>query len=132
IPMIRAMVSTYFLSGEHRPYCRDRVGDFAGRLRIDAATMAYYRQWLRGPYEWLEELLSQRDWLVGDGFSVADAYAFVAVRQAISLAINLNDLQAVDAFRRKVQMRPSVQAIEGSTIDSLLPKILNSLNQISL
>jgi hypothetical protein len=32
ILMIRAMVSTYFLGGEHRPYCRDRVGDFAGRL----------------------------------------------------------------------------------------------------
>ncbi|MCD5997320.1 hypothetical protein KDX38_27565, partial [Pseudomonas sp. CDFA 602] len=32
-PDERAMVSTYFLSGEHRPYYRDRVGDFAGRLR---------------------------------------------------------------------------------------------------
>lgn len=34
ILMIRAMVSTYFLSGEHRPYYRDRVGDFVGLLLV--------------------------------------------------------------------------------------------------
>lgn len=103
-----------------------KANSFLLRPRIDAATVAYYRQWLRGPYEWLEEQLSQRDWLVGDGFTVADAYAYVAVRQAISLAINLNDLQAVEAFRRKMQMRASVQATEAPSFCSLLPKCLKA------
>ncbi|WP_050585719.1 glutathione binding-like protein [Pseudomonas syringae USA007] len=91
-----------------------KANSFLLNPRIDAATVAYYRQWLRGPYEWLEEQLCKGDWLVGDSFTVADAYAFVAVRQAIGLAINLNDLQAVDAFLKKMRTRASVQAIEAS------------------
>ncbi|MEE4149809.1 glutathione S-transferase N-terminal domain-containing protein [Pseudomonas viridiflava] len=80
--------------------------------RIDATAVAYYRQWLRGPYEWLDDQLSKNEWLMGNCYTVADAYAFVAVRQAISLSINLDDLLGIQAFRNKMQGRPSVHATE--------------------
>jgi glutathione S-transferase len=103
-----------------------KANSFLLNPRIDAATIDYYRQWLRGPYEWLEEQLSRAEWLLGDCFTVADAYAFVAVRQAIRLAINLKDLQAIEAFRNKVQVRASVQAIDASALHSLPLKSLKA------
>ncbi|MCD5978231.1 glutathione binding-like protein [Pseudomonas quasicaspiana] len=100
-----------------------KANSFLLNPRIDEATVAFYRQWLRGPYEWLEEQLSKAGWLVGDRFTVADAYAYVAVQQAMKLAINLSDLQAVDAYRIKIQGRESVRATETSVLHSLYCRV---------
>ncbi|MCV4276072.1 glutathione S-transferase N-terminal domain-containing protein [Pseudomonas capsici] len=89
-----------------------KANSFLLNPRIDAAAVAYYRQWLRGPYEWLDEQLAKSEWIMGSCFTIVDAYAFVAVGQAISLAINLDDLLGVQAFRKKMQGRASVQATE--------------------
>lgn len=87
-----------------------KANSFLLSPRIDTTTAAYYRQWLRGPYEWLDEQLCRGDWLMGHHFTVADAYAFVAVQHAIHLNINLSDLQAIDRFMEHMQRRSSVQA----------------------
>ncbi|MBA1229814.1 glutathione transferase GstA [Pseudomonas viridiflava] len=87
-----------------------KANSFLLNPRIDAATAAYYRQWLRGPYEWLDDQLSKAQWLLGDDFTVADIYAFVAVQQAVHLNINVNDLHAIDRFLEQIRRRASVQA----------------------
>jgi len=111
---IRLMENLNFIATEMH-----KANSFLLCPRIDAAVVAYYRQWLRGPYEWLEEQLSKSEWLMGSCYTVADAYAFVAVRQAISLSINLDDLSGVEAFSKKMQGRASVQATESSVLYEL-------------
>ncbi|RMO86072.1 hypothetical protein ALQ33_02134, partial [Pseudomonas syringae pv. philadelphi] len=77
---------------------------------LDQPTKSFYRQWLRGPYELVDQHLSIMPWMLKDPFTVADIYTFVVVRMARSLGINLNELHAIDAFMARMQTRPSVIA----------------------
>ncbi|MBX8487340.1 glutathione binding-like protein [Pseudomonas cichorii] len=104
---IRFMEALNFIATEMH-----KANSFLLSPRIDDATAVYYRQWLRGPYEWLDQQLSTTQWITGDSFTAADAYAYFAIRQARHLGINLGDLPAVDAFMDKIQARSSVQAVQ--------------------
>ena len=71
---------------------------------------AIFRQRLRGRYEYIEQQLEGRDYLMGADFSVADAYLFTVTRWAGFAGVSLDGLPRVAAYMARVQARPAVQA----------------------
>lgn len=71
---------------------------------------AAYRKKLRGLYELIDRQLSATGWLIGDQFTVADAYLFVMVNLSPFIQLDLSGLEAVAKFKASVLSRPSVQA----------------------
>lgn len=56
----------------------------------------------------IEDKLSG-DWLMGDKFTVADAYLFVILRWARTLHLDLSSLPHLLAFKARMEARPGVQ-----------------------
>jgi glutathione S-transferase len=56
----------------------------------------------------LEARLASREWLVGDRFSVADAYAFTIVRWAPMIGMSLKAFPHLQAYLQRVAARPAV------------------------
>lgn len=61
-------------------------------------------------FDVIERHLAQHDHLVGERFTVADAYLFVTTNWAGYLGIGLERWPAINAFRARVASRPAVQA----------------------
>lgn len=62
-------------------------------------------------FGFLSTSLEGKDWLVGDDFSVADAYALFALRAWERMAkIEPAEWPALAAYRRRIESRPSVRA----------------------
>jgi glutathione S-transferase len=66
--------------------------------------------YLHKRYAFIEKRLANHDWLVGERFSVADAYLFTLTRWAEALQVDLADFPHLLAFQRRVAQRPAVQA----------------------
>lgn len=60
-------------------------------------------------FAYLEQLLTGKDFLTGDTFTVADAYLFTVLTWAGHLKIDLSAFQRLQAYITRVAMRPSVQ-----------------------
>ena len=58
----------------------------------------------------IEQRLSQHQYLVGDAFTIADAYLFTVTRWADAVKFDLSDFPNVRAFQTRVSARPAVQA----------------------
>jgi glutathione S-transferase len=58
----------------------------------------------------LDTLLAGRSFLAGDGFTVADAYAFTILRWAPMLGMSLKPYPHIDAYLQRVAARPAVHA----------------------
>lgn len=71
---------------------------------------AVYRQRLAGRYQWVNEQLEGKAYLMGEQFSVADAYLFTVTNWAPRVGIDLTGLAHVQAFMARVAARPAVQA----------------------
>ena len=71
---------------------------------------AVYRKRLRGRYEYLNQQLEGKSFVMGDAFSVPDAYLFTVTNWAKSVGVDITDLQNVQAFMTRVAARPAVQA----------------------
>jgi glutathione S-transferase len=71
---------------------------------------AIFRQKLRGRYEYLEQQLEGRDFLMGADFTVADAYLFTVTRWAGFAGVQLDGLPRVAAYMQRIEARPAVQA----------------------
>ena len=67
------------------------------------------KEYLRKRYRLLEERLSQHPWLVGDRFTVADAYLFTVTNWARHVALDLSEFPALLDFQKRVAERPAVQ-----------------------
>src|ERR1035437_44810 len=67
-----------------------------------------YRKKLRGFYELIDRQLSATGWLIGDQFTVADAYLFVMVNLSSFIQLDLNGLDAMAKFKSSMLSRPSV------------------------
>lgn len=59
---------------------------------------------------WLDNLLASRPYLLGDGYSVADAYAFTVLGWSKWVNLDLSKYAHVTAFMDRVSARPAVQA----------------------
>ena len=73
------------------------------------ATRQERKEYLRKRYATLDQQLAKHPWLVGDQFSVADAYLFTVTNWAKHVELDLSDFPAVLAFQERVAARPKVQ-----------------------
>lgn len=71
-----------------------------------AATIVRLEQW----FDWLDGELATRPHLLGEAFSVADAYLFVVLGWTGPLKISLQKWAALRAFQARIAARPAVQA----------------------
>ena len=64
---------------------------------------------LRSRYEWLDSQLADKDYLMGDTFSVADGYLFAVTNWAKPTGVEIADLPKLSAWHARVAARPAVQ-----------------------
>jgi glutathione S-transferase len=76
----------------------------AGQDAKDAA-----RAHLEKRYGQVVDMLGKNDYLVGNQFTVADAYLFVTLNWAEKMGFDLNKWPALKALRERVGARPAVQ-----------------------
>lgn len=75
-----------------------------------AETRAERQAYLRKRYAIVEKQLEGRAYLLGDAFTVADAYLFTVTNWASGLKVDLSPFPNVVAFHQRVAARPAVQA----------------------
>jgi len=84
---------------------------------------AIFRQRLFRRFDFVEANLTSRHYLMGDSFSVADAYLFTVLGWMEGFSIDLNRWSALSNYKRRVAQRPSVQA-------ALVPGIISRRNTV--
>ena len=65
---------------------------------------------LLGRLQWVNGELAGKSWLMGNDFTVADAYLFVTTNWAAPMKIDLSPYANLQAWRQRVAARPAVQA----------------------
>lgn len=60
------------------------------------------RQKLRGLFQRIDEHLESSPWLAGEHRSIADPYLFVVLRWARAMKVDLDGMQALDAFFKRM------------------------------
>ena len=60
--------------------------------------------------KWVDSQLEGRSYLMGDSFSVADAYLFTVTRWTQHVGIDISALKQLGAFQARMAERPAVQA----------------------
>ena len=65
---------------------------------------------LHGRYAWLEQQLTAKQYLMGDRFTVADAYLFTVMNWAQRLKFDMSRYPNLMAYVGRVAARPAVQA----------------------
>jgi len=73
-------------------------------------TRAERKAYLQRRYELLERVLAKQTWLLGEHFTVADAYLFTVTRWAAGVKLDLSGYPALLAFQDRVAARPAVHA----------------------
>ena len=68
-----------------------------------------YRDRIVGRLQWLDGELAGRQYVMGEHFSVADAYLFTVTRWAKPMAIDLTPYANLRAHHARVAARPAVQ-----------------------
>lgn len=66
--------------------------------------------------QWVDEQLAGRNYLLGDAFSVADAYLFTVSRWSKFVGLDISGMKNILAFQERMGQRPAVKAaleIEG-------------------
>ena len=71
---------------------------------------AVYRERLKGRYQYLDQQLEGKQFLMGDTFTVADPYLFTVTSWAKHVGVDIGGLANVQAYMARVGARPSVQA----------------------
>jgi glutathione S-transferase len=71
---------------------------------------ALHRNRLRQRLQYVDEQLAGKSYLMGDEFTVADAYLFTVTNWAEHTQVDIADLANLQAFRQRMLARPSVQA----------------------
>jgi glutathione S-transferase len=60
-------------------------------------------------FTWVDQQLEGRDYLMGDTFTVADAYLYTVSRWGAYVGVDLSGLARLAAYRARVEARPAVQ-----------------------
>lgn len=71
---------------------------------------AFFRKKLNGRYAWLDGQLAGKQYLMGDTFTVADAYLFTATNWSRFVGVDTRSQPNVTAYMARVAARPAVQA----------------------
>lgn len=77
--------------------------------KAPTAAKAYALELLRPRLEHLDRRLAGREWLVGEGFTVADAYAAAVLNWTRFTGVDLGPYPNVDAYFRRLMARPSAE-----------------------
>lgn len=77
---------------------------------VDAGATEILKDLLKKKLAFLDGQLSQRPYLAGETFTIADAYLFVLLNWAPFVKLDLSDLRHLQAFQLRVAGRPAVQA----------------------
>ena len=75
--------------------------------------------YLRKRYALIEKQLEGRKYLLGDRFTVADAYLFTLTRWARGVKLDLSGFPNLEAFQKRVGSRKS--ALEAMRAEGLIP-----------
>jgi len=70
---------------------------------------AVMRTKVTGRLEWVDKQLEGRQYLMGDSFSVPDAYLFVVTNWAQHVGIDVSAFKNLSAFQARMAGRPAVQ-----------------------
>ena len=70
---------------------------------------AVFRERLRGRYKYLNQQLEGKSYLMGDSFTVPDAYLFTVTNWAPRVGVDLAEMPNVQAFMARMATRPAVQ-----------------------
>ena len=70
---------------------------------------AVMRTKVTGRLEWVDKQLEGRQYLMGDSFSVPDAYLFVVTNWAQHVGIDVSGFKNLSAFQARMAGRPAVQ-----------------------
>lgn len=73
------------------------------------ATRAERKEYLLRRYQLIEGVLAKQPFLLGDRFTVADAYLFTITNWARHIELDLSGFPALLAFQERVAERPAVQ-----------------------
>ncbi|WP_332814319.1 glutathione transferase GstA [Ramlibacter sp.] len=68
-----------------------------------------YRDRIAGRLQWVDGQLEGKQYLMGDAFSVADAYLFVVTNWAKPMNLDLSGYKHLLAWRERMAARPAVQ-----------------------
>ncbi|WP_029413815.1 glutathione transferase GstA [Paracidovorax oryzae] len=68
------------------------------------------REKLLSRFQWLDEQLAGKEWLMGEHFSVADGYLFTVSSWGKHVGVDLSGFQHLQAYLARVGARPAVQA----------------------
>jgi glutathione S-transferase len=71
---------------------------------------ALAREKLVSRFQWVDSQLAGRDYLMGDTFTVADAYLFTVAGWGRYVGVDVSGLAHVQAYLARVAARPAVQA----------------------
>ncbi|MBN9580751.1 MAG: glutathione transferase GstA [Afipia sp.] len=72
-------------------------------------TKAFFKNRLMGKFTYLNEALAGRDYLMGNAFTVPDAYLFTMLHWAERMGFDLSALKNLTAYKARVAARPKVQ-----------------------
>jgi glutathione S-transferase len=71
---------------------------------------AVYRTKLSDRFRWVDEQLEGKDYLMGNAFSVVDAYLFTVAGWGKHVGVDITGLKNLGAFMARMAARPAVQA----------------------
>jgi glutathione S-transferase len=71
---------------------------------------ALSREKLGGRLKWVDEQLAGKSYLMGDSFTVADAYLFTVAGWGKYVGVDISGLANLGAYLGRVAARPAVQA----------------------
>ena len=83
-------------------------GLFNPAMPEEAKTLSRARVAMR--LQWVDGQLEGKSYLMGDAFSVPDAYLFTIVNWAQYTGVDISGLQHLSAFQARMAARPAVQA----------------------
>jgi glutathione S-transferase len=63
-----------------------------------------------GRLQWVDQQLNGKDYLMGDTFSVADAYLFTVTNWTGRVGIDISGMKNLSAFQARMAARPAVRA----------------------